>query len=156
MYSLTVDFMLIPPPPLNIFPDKKGGGELTWYRDIWYFPLKPVFGLTPKSAKKRGGGNEHDINGRLFFPLISVFSTQARKKKEEKIVREKFSSTLQKKTICKTFYERKFRKFFLPQNLKCAWKQYGLFCCFFFRGKNCFYEHFFQFFLQTCNFSRAL
>ena len=48
--------MLIPPPPGTFFSDKKGGGELVWYRDIWYFPLKPVFGLTPKPAKKGGGG----------------------------------------------------------------------------------------------------
>ena len=47
--------MLIPPPG-TFFSDKKRGGELVGYRDILYFPLKPVFDLTPKLAKKRGGG----------------------------------------------------------------------------------------------------
>ena len=45
------------PPPWAFFSDKKGGGELTWYRDIWYFPLKPVFGLNAKIGWKWGGGN---------------------------------------------------------------------------------------------------
>ena len=43
------------PPPGAFFSDKKGGGELVWYRDILYFPRKPLFDLQPKSAKKGGG-----------------------------------------------------------------------------------------------------
>ena len=74
--SFTVDIMLIPLSPGTFFPIKKGG-ELVWYRDIWYFPLKPVFGLTSKSAKK-GGGGINVISRYLVFSLKTGFWPRAK------------------------------------------------------------------------------
>ena len=50
----TADITLIPPPLEHFFPIKKGGVNQCDIAFLKYFPYKPIFDLSPKSAKKGG------------------------------------------------------------------------------------------------------
>ena len=57
----TVDINLIPPPPGALLADKKGGGELVWYRDLQDF------------SPKKGGGELvwYEIVDFFFVKIVS-------------------------------------------------------------------------------------
>ena len=72
---------------------------------------------------------------RLFSLSYPFFQRKLGKKNEEKIVREKFSSTLQKKKLCaRLFTQRKLESFFTSKPYVCVKTKWLLLLFFFFFG----------------------